>query len=68
MSKAKKLGIKSNYIPNARADMRFNKKLYQRGREYTDKHEAVVQEIRGRREMKQLERMKANAQKEIASG
>jgi len=48
------LAMKSNYIPNARADMRFNKKLYQRGREYTDKHEAVVQEIRERR----LERQK----------
>ena len=52
--------MKSNYIPNARADMRFNKKLYQRGREYTDRHEAVVQEIRERREMKQQERMKGS--------
>jgi hypothetical protein len=48
MSKPKIFGMKSSYIPNARADMRFNKKLYQRGREYTDKHEAVVQKIRER--------------------
>lgn len=33
MSKARKLGIKSTYIPNAKADMRFRKKGYQRGRE-----------------------------------
>ena len=62
------LGMKSSYIPNARADMRFNRKLYQRGREYTDRHEAVVQEIRERREMKQLERMKADAQNQNAPG
>ena len=68
MSKPRLYGMKSSYIPNARADMRFNKKLYQRGREYTDKHEAVVQGIRERREMKQLERMKANAQNENAPG
>jgi hypothetical protein len=53
MSKPKLYGMKSSYIPNARADMRFNKKLYQRGREYTDKHEAVVQEIRERRLVRQ---------------
>ncbi len=33
MSKPRKLGIKSTYIPNAKADMRRNKKAYQRGRE-----------------------------------
>lgn len=27
------LGIKSSYIPNAKADMRFKRNLYQRGRE-----------------------------------
>ena len=68
MGKPRMYGMKSSYIPNARADMRFNKKLYQRGREYTDKHEAVVQEIRERREMKQLERMKAHGQDETAPG
>lgn len=57
MAKPRKFGTKSTYIPNSRADMR-NKKLYQRGREYTDKHETVMQDIRERREMKQLERMK----------
>lgn len=57
MAKPRLFGSKSTYIPNAQADMR-NKKLYQRGREYTDKHEAVMQDIRERREMKRLERMK----------
>jgi hypothetical protein len=48
MAKPRKFGTKSTYIPNSRADMR-NKKLYQRGREYTDKHETVMQKIRERR-------------------
>lgn len=60
MAKPRLYGSKSTYIPNSRADMR-NKKLYQRGREYTDKHEGIMQEIRERREMKRLERMKTKA-------
>ena len=68
MGKPRKYGMKSSYIPNARADMRFNKKLYQRGREFTDQHEAVMQEVRERREMKQLERMKADAKNQNAPG
>lgn len=61
MGKPRVLGMKSSYIPNSRADARFNQKLYQRGREYTDRHEAVVQEIRERRERQRMERKKANA-------
>lgn len=33
MSKPRKLGMKSTYIPNAKADMHRHKKVYQRGRE-----------------------------------
>lgn len=33
MSKPKKYGQKTGYIPNAKADMRHHKKVYQRGRE-----------------------------------
>ena len=33
MSKPKKYGLKTGYIPNAKADMRHHKKVYQRGRE-----------------------------------
>lgn len=33
MSKAKMYGMKTGYVPNAKADMRYRKKVYQRGRE-----------------------------------
>lgn len=33
MSQPKKYGLKTGYIPNAKADMRHHKKVYQRGRE-----------------------------------
>jgi len=33
MAKAKMYGMTTTYIPNARADMRFRKKLYQHNRE-----------------------------------
>ena len=33
MSKPKLLGVKAGYVPNAKADMRRHKKVYQRGRE-----------------------------------
>lgn len=58
MGKPRKIGANRGYIPNARADMRFNKKLYQRGREYTDRHEAVVRESKERQEIKRLEDLK----------
>lgn len=33
MSKPKMYGVKTGYVPNAKADMRHRKKVYQRGRE-----------------------------------
>ena len=33
MSKHRKLGMKTTYVPNAKADMRHHKKVYQRRRE-----------------------------------
>ena len=33
MSKPKMYGAKNGYVPNAKADMRHRKKVYQRGRE-----------------------------------
>ena len=33
MSKPKMYGAKTGYVPNAKADMRHRKKVYQRGRE-----------------------------------
>lgn len=58
MSKAKLIGMNNSYIPNVKADMRFHRKIYQRGREYTDKHEFVMQAARERRETKRLEALK----------
>lgn len=58
MSKARKLGTKGTYIPNAKADMRFRKKAYQRGREVAERD---PHDICQRRELKRLERVKADA-------
>ena len=59
MAKPRLLGMKSSYIPNSKADMRFKKKVYQRGREIAERDpgESSV----ARREMQQFERMKADA-------
>lgn len=50
MSKARLLGMKTSYIPNSKADMRFKKKVYQRGREISGKAQIAAQERRERRE------------------
>ena len=46
MSKPKMYGMKTGYVPNAKADMRHRKKVYQRGREKAlrDNDEAVIAE------------------------
>lgn len=56
MSKARMLGIKSSYIPNAKADMRFKRNLYQRGREITERE--PVETRAQRRERRELEELK----------
>lgn len=61
MGRPKMYGLKTGFVPNAKADMRYQRNIYQRGREYTEKHQAVVQEIRERREMKRLAELKAAA-------
>ena len=43
MSKPKMLGMKSAYIPNAKADMRHHKKVYQRGREKSFRFQKEIQ-------------------------
>lgn len=58
MARPKMLGMKKTFVPNAKADMRFKKKVYQRGREIAERD---PYEIHERREMKRLERMKADA-------
>lgn len=52
MSKPRMIGMKSSYIPNARADMRFNKKLYQRGRDIAERD---TDDIKQRRDQKRME-------------
>lgn len=44
MSKPKKLGMITTYVPNAKADMKHHKKVYQHGREKTlrDQDEKVM--------------------------
>ena len=55
MAKPRKYGMFTTHIPNAKADMRFRKKVYQCGREIAERD---PQDIRQRRDQKQLERMK----------
>lgn len=52
MSKPRKFGIKSTYIPNAKADMRQHKKVYQRGREkaFRDNDERIMAERQMKKE------------------
>jgi len=59
MAKPRLLGMKSSYIPNSKADMRFKRNVYQRGREIAERDPGESRAAR--REMKQLERMKADA-------
>ncbi len=49
MAKAKLLGMRSAYVPNAKADMRYRKKVYQRGREDAERSAEVKREKRERR-------------------
>lgn len=58
MGKPKMYGSKTGFVPNSKADMRFRKNIYQRGREIAERD---PYEIHSRREMKRLERMKADA-------
>jgi hypothetical protein len=52
MSKPKMFGTKTGYVPNAKADMRHNKKVYQRQREkaFRDNDETVMAERQMKKE------------------
>lgn len=52
MSKPKMFGMKTGYVPNAKADMRHHKKIYQRQREkaFRDNDETVIAERQARKE------------------
>lgn len=58
MAKPNRLGMQKSYVPNSKADMRFKKNVYQRGREIAERD---PYELHDRREMKRLRRLKANA-------
>lgn len=52
MSKPKMYGEKTGYVPNAKADMRHHKKVYQRQREkaFRDNDETVIAERQTKKE------------------
>lgn len=56
MGKAKMVGINRTYIPNSKADMRFRKNIYQRGREIAERDPGESRAAR--REEKRLEALK----------
>lgn len=55
MGKPRMIGWNSRFVPNSKSDMRFKKKVYQRGREIAERD---PYELHAKREMKQLEEMK----------
>lgn len=55
MGKAKLLGMKTTFIPNNKADMRYRRKIYQHNREIAERDPYEVHE---RREMKRMEKRK----------
>ena len=57
MAKPRKYGMFTTHIPNAKGGLRFRKKVYQRGREIAERD---PQDIRQRRDLKQMERMKSD--------
>ena len=52
--KARMYGMKTGYVPNAKADMRHHKKVYQRGREkmFRDNDEKITAERQMKKEVK----------------
>lgn len=48
MSKPKLYGSQRPYVPNAKADMRYRKRVYQRGRERAEEKSRERREERGK--------------------
>ena len=59
MSKARLYGMNNAYIPNSKADMRFRKNVYQRGREIAERNPR--QTWTNRKERRRAAREKAAA-------
>ena len=55
MAKPRKYGMFTTHIPNANADMRFRKKVYQRGREIAERDPSESRAAR--RERRELDTM-----------
>lgn len=58
MGKAKIYGMKAACIPNSKADARYKKNVYQRGRDFAERHPDEVIHRRERAELRKLEHMK----------
>lgn len=56
MGKVKIVGMNKSYIPNAKADMRFCKKVYQHGREIAERDPPSTRAQR--QDLKRMEEMK----------
>lgn len=61
MSKPRMYGSVGHFTPNNRMDMRRKTKIYQHGRQIAERD---MQEIRERKELRQLEQMKMEAMKQ----
>ena len=55
MSKPKPYGMNRTYIPNSKADMRFRKKVYQRGREIAERDPDETAQRRDKRMDRMME-------------
>lgn len=58
MGKARLIGMNNAYIPNSKADMRYKKNVYQRGRDFAEQHPEKMADRRERAAHRKLEHMK----------
>ena len=58
MSKARLIGMNNAYIPNSKADARYNKAIHRRGRDFAERPIHENNTRRGRRELRDLEKAK----------
>lgn len=59
MSKARLIGMNNAYIPNSKADARFQKNIHQRGRDLAERSEFARRNRRERREMARMKGARA---------
>ena len=61
MSKARKIGIKSTFTPNAKADLRFRKNTYLRGMDRAYRCQYEIPEEKQHRKYERLKQQEAAA-------